>query len=393
VLTLLAETGSDAPGANIVAEPWMWGGFLALIAFLLLLDLFVFHRDSHVVEFKEALKFSIFWISLGVLFTGVVYLLFQGDGLGGEAATQYITGFLIEKSLSIDNVFVWAVIFSFFAVPPQYQHRTLFWGIFGALVLRAIFIFAGVALLEAVEWIVYIFGVFLLFTAYRIWTHDDVEVHPEKNPVLNAIKRVIPSTSDFRGHHCFVKEEYHGKIRRLMTPLFAVLIMIEITDVVFAIDSIPAILAVSRSQFIVFTSNAFAILGLRSLYFLLAGLSGKFRYLNNGLAIILGYVGVKFLLAGIGKGDIPGLMDHGHINTWISLAVIAVVLTVTILLSIRADKRDPRPPEGAGTTDEPSASPSDGAAADGPVASAPPADGPVDGEVDEPAKEPAQDPV
>lgn len=323
---LTASDPSDAPGADLVAEPWMWAGFLALIAFLLLLDLFVFHRHSHVVEFKEALKFSVFWIGLGVLFTGVVYLLFQGDGMGGEAATQYFTGFLIEKSLSIDNVFVWAVIFGFFAVPPQYQHRTLFWGIFGALVLRAVFIFAGVALLEAVEWIVWIFGAFLLFTAYRIWTHDETEVHPERNPVLNGIKRFIPSTSDFRGSHFFVKEEHHGRLRWLMTPLFAVLIMIELTDVVFAIDSIPAILAVSRSEFIVFTSNAFAILGLRSLYFLLAGLADRFRYLSNGLAIILGYVGAKFLLAGVGV----------HVNTWLSLAVIAAVLTVTILLSIRA---------------------------------------------------------
>jgi tellurite resistance protein TerC len=343
-LLSLAADASDAPGADIVAEPWMWGGFVALIALLLMLDLFVFHRDSHVVEFREALKFSIFWISLGVLFTGVVFLLFDPQGHGGDAATQYITGFLIEKSLSIDNVFVWAVIFTFFAVPPQYQHRTLFWGIFGALVLRAIFIFAGVALLDAVSWIVYIFGAFLLFTAYRIWTHDEMEVHPEKNPVLNAIKRVIPSTNDFREHHFFVKEEHKGTVRRLMTPLFAVLVMIEITDVVFAIDSIPAILAVSRSEFIVFSSNAFAILGLRSLYFLLAGLADKFRYLNNGLAIILGYVGVKFMI-----------VELYHVPTYVSLAVIAVVLTVTILLSIRADKNDPQ--SSADAVDDPTDGP------------------------------------
>jgi tellurite resistance protein TerC len=326
--TLIASSSSsEAPGANLHIPAGLWAGFLILIAALLLLDLFVFHRNAHVVTPKEALKFSAFWIGIGVAFTFVVWAV-----LGGGPAGQYITGYLIEKSLSIDNVFVWAVIFSYFAVPAKYQHRTLFWGIFGALVLRAIFIFAGVALLNAIEWIVYIFGAFLLYTAYKIWTHDELEVHPEKNPVLNLVRRIFPSTSDFREDHFFVKEANSaGRVVRMMTPLFAVLIMVEITDVVFAIDSIPAILAVSQSQFIVFSSNAFAILGLRSLYFLLAGMSDKFRYLNNGLAIILGYVGVKFLLAGLGY----------HIPTYLSLIVIAVVLTATILLSLRADKRDP----------------------------------------------------
>lgn len=343
MLTILADSASNVPGANLHIPAGMWAGFLLLIAGLLLLDLFVFHKDAHVVTFKEAVKFSAFWIGIGLAFTFVVWAV-----LGGPAAGQYITGYLIEKSLSIDNVFVWAVIFSYFAVPPKYQHRTLFWGIFGALVLRAIFIFAGVALLNAVEWIVYIFGAFLLYTAYKIWTHDDVEIHPESNPVLKLVRRIFPSTSDFRDDHFFVKEpDATGKMVRLMTPLFAVLVMVEVTDVVFAIDSIPAILAVSRSQFIVLSSNAFAILGLRSLYFLLAGMADKFRYLNNGLAIILGYVGLKFLAGGIGWGTFTPIIEDGHVATWVSLVVITVVLTVTVLLSLRADKRDPHQPDEA----------------------------------------------
>jgi tellurite resistance protein TerC len=364
--TLIASSSSsEAPGANLHIPAGLWAGFLILIAGLLLLDLFVFHKDAHVVTPKEALKFSAFWIGIGVAFTFVVWAV-----LGGGPAGQYITGYLIEKSLSIDNVFVWAVIFSYFAVPPKYQHRTLFWGIFGALVLRAIFIFAGVALLNAIEWIVYVFGAFLLYTSYKIWTHDEMEVHPEKNPVLNLVRRIFPSTSDFREDHFFVKEPNSaGRVVRMMTPLFAVLIMVEVTDVVFAIDSIPAILAVSQSQFIVFSSNAFAILGLRSLYFLLAGMSDKFRYLNNGLSIILGYVGVKFLLAGFGRGTVEPFIEDGHIATWISLVVIAVVLTATILLSLRADKRDPHtsaealddPSDGppAGSTEHPAPSTAD----------------------------------
>lgn len=332
MLTILAEASGDVPGANLHIPAGLWAGFLLVIAGLLLLDLFVFHRNAHVVSFKEAVRFSAFWIGIGLAFTFVVWAV-----LGGPAAGQYITGYLIEKSLSIDNVFVWAVIFSYFAVPAKYQHRTLFWGIFGALVLRAIFIFAGVALLNAVEWIVYIFGAFLLYTAYKIWTHDNVEIHPESNPVLKLVRRVLPSTSDFREDHFFVREkDSTGKLVRLMTPLFAVLVMVEVTDVVFAIDSIPAILAVSRSEFIVLSSNAFAILGLRSLYFLLAGMADKFRYLNNGLAIILGYVGTKFLLSTV-----------YHVPTWISLVVITVVLTATVLLSLRADKKDDHTPEEA----------------------------------------------
>jgi tellurite resistance protein TerC len=245
---------------------------------------------------------------------------------GGPAATEYISGYLIEKSLSVDNVFVWALIMSYFAVPREYQFRVLFWGVFGALVLRFIFIFAGVALLERFEWMLFVFGAFLLITAARMLRHgDDEEVHPESNPVLRLVRRVVPSTTQYDGQKMFVRQA--GK--RLATPLFAVLIVIETSDVVFAVDSIPAILAVSREQFIVFSSNAFAILGLRALYFLLADLRDKFSYLQQGLAVILAFVGVKMILA-----------EWYHIPTPLSLGVIAVVLAVAILASIRKDARE-----------------------------------------------------
>lgn len=307
------------PGEHLTVPPWAWAAFLLLITGLLVLDLKVFHRNSHTVKPREALIFSIFWISLGLAFTFVVW-----GTLGGAAASQYIAGYLIEKSLSIDNVFVWAVIFTFFGVDPKYQHRTLFWGIFGALVLRAVFIFAGVALLDAFSWLIFLFGGFLIFTAWRVATHDEQEVHPEKNPILRIIRRFVPSTAEYREDHFFVVE--NG--RRLATPLFAVLIMVEVSDVLFAVDSIPAILAVTRSQFLVFSSNAFAILGLRSLYFLLAGYQDRFIYLNQGLGIILAYVGAKMLVS-----------EWYHIPTVISLSVIVVVLTATVVISLMVSRR------------------------------------------------------
>ena len=242
---------------------------------------------------------------------------------------MYYAGFLIEKSLSVDNVFVWAVIFSFFAVPKQYQFRVLFWGIFGALVLRGIFIFAGVSLIEQFDWILYVFGAFLLYTAWKIARHDESEVVDyEKSFTMRTVRRLVPSTPEYDGQKLFTVQ--NGK--RLATPLFAILILIEATDVVFAVDSVPAILAVSRETFIVFSSNAFAILGLRSLYFLLGGMQGKFRYLNVGLGVILAFVGMKMLLI----GDPFEI----HVPTFVSLGVIFAVLTGAILASLRADKRD-----------------------------------------------------
>ena len=300
---------------------WAWGALVAGIAVLLLADLLIVHRKPHAVSLREAGIESAVWITIGLSFGGVIAWAF-----GGSAAGEYLAGYLIEKSLSVDNVFVWAVIMSYFAVPPQFQFRVLFWGIFGALVLRAIFIFAGVALIENFDWILYIFGAFLLYTAVKIARHQGAEVHPENNAVLKLVRKVVPSTSEYDGQKLFSRKTG----RRLATPLFAVLIMVETTDVVFAVDSIPAILAVSREPFLVFASNAFAIMGLRALYFLLAGMAGRFRYLNAGLGIILGFVGIKMLI-----------VEWYHFPTAVSLGVIAGVLAVTIWLSLRADKREP----------------------------------------------------
>jgi tellurite resistance protein TerC len=250
---------------------------------------------------------------------------------GSQAAGEYITGYLIEESLSIDNVFVWAVILTYFAVPAEYQFRVLFWGIFGALVLRAGFIFAGVAFIDAVEWALVVFGLVLLYSAWRIAFHADAEVNPDKSIALRIVRRIVPSTNEYDGQKLFTKVD----AKRVATPLFAVLIMVETTDVVFAVDSIPAILAVAGEQFIIFSSNAFAILGLRSLYFCVSGMHDRFRYLNIGLGVILAFVGTKMLTSYFFEN-----WFHDHFPTWASLVVIIVVLAVTILLSLRADRRD-----------------------------------------------------
>ena len=323
IASLLAASGADKAAdkfAEFDVAPWIWVVFVAFVAALLLIDVLLVHRTEHVISFKEAAIESAVWITIGLAFTFVI-LAWHGGQAGGE----YLAGYLIEKSLSVDNVFVWAVIFSYFRVPAQYQFRVLFWGIFGALVLRAIFIFAGVALIETFDWVLYIFGAFLVYTAFKIARHQEAEVHPENSLVLKAVGKIVRSTPEYDGQKLFTKR--NGV--RLATPLFAVLIMVETTDVVFAVDSIPAILAVSREQFIVFSSNAFAILGLRSLYFLLAGMADRFRYLNIGLGVILAFVGVKMLI-----------VEWYHFPTWASLTVIIAVLTVTIVLSLRADKRE-----------------------------------------------------
>lgn len=291
---------------------------------MLVVDLLLVHRTAHIISIKEATIESAVWISIGLAF-GLVLLIWQG----GEAGGEYYAGFLIEKSLSVDNVFVWAVIFSFFAVPRQYQFRVLFWGIFGALVLGGIFIFAGVSLIERFEWILYIFGAFLLYTAVKIARHDESkQVDYNNNVAMRVVRRFVPSTDRFDGQKLFTRE--NGK--RVAAPLFAVLVLIEATDVVFAVDSVPAILAVSREPFIVFAADAFAILGLRSLYFLLGGMQSKFRYLNVGLGVILAFVGVKMLLIGE-----PFEM---HLATHVSLSVIALVIAGAVVASLRADKRD-----------------------------------------------------
>jgi tellurite resistance protein TerC len=318
--------------AHLDIQPWHWLALLGFITLLVVVDLLLVHRTAHVITFKEAAIESAVWISIGLAFSGVIFLL-AADGEGGKAVGEYLSGFLIEKSLSIDNVFVWAVIFSFFAVPREYQFRVLFWGIFGALVLRAGFIVAGVELIERFDWILYVFGAFLLYTAWKIAHHDESEVVDyNQNIAMRAVKRLVRTTDRYDGQKLFTKEH----LKRVATPLFAVLVLIEATDVVFAVDSVPAILAVSREKFIVFSSNAFAILGLRSLFFLLSGMAGRFRYLNVGLGVILAYVGVKMLLV--------GEPVNWHPPTYLSLVVIGIVLTVAIVASMRADSREAKSP-------------------------------------------------
>src|SRR5215212_7202150 len=305
---------------DLAVEPWHWAILLGLVFTSLLVDLLVLHRKPHEIKPREAAIESAVWVSIGLGFAVVVWWWF-----GGAATTEYLSGYLVEQSLSVDNVFVWAIILTYFAVPAKYQHRVLFWGIFGALVLRATFIFAGVALIERFDWVLYIFGAFLIFTAVRIARHDETEVHPDRNPVLKMMQRILPSTSEYDGQKMFTRRT--GK--RLATPLFIVLVLVETTDVVFAVDSVPAILAVSREPFIVFASNAFAITGLRALYFLLAGMAGRFRYLNIGLGFILAFVGVKMLV-----------VKWYHPPQWLSLGVIALALAVAILTSLRADRKE-----------------------------------------------------
>jgi tellurite resistance protein TerC len=323
-IAVLASTGSDSAEnfANFQVPVWIWVAFLAGVSALLMLDLLLVHRTAHVIKTREAAIESAVWIALGVAFTGVMAVWH-----GGDAAGEYISGYLIEKSLSVDNVFVWALIMSYFAVPREFQFRVLFWGVFGALVLRFAFIFTGVALLDRFQWMLFVFGGFLVVTAVRLLRHQAGEVHPEHNPVLRMVRRIVPSTTRYDGQRLFTRVD--GRL--LATPLLAVLVVVESSDVVFAVDSIPAILSVSREQFIVFSSNAFAILGLRALYFLLADLRDRFDYLQEGLAVILAFVGVKMLI-----------VEWYHIPTFASLVFIAVVLAAAIIVSQLLDKESVR---------------------------------------------------
>ena len=301
---------------------WLWVGFNAFILAMLALDLGVFHRKSHEISVKEATIWSGVWIALAMVFNAGIFW-FRGT----EQGIQFFTGYLIEKSLSVDNIFVIALIFSYFAVPKLYQHRVLFWGILGALVMRAIFIVAGAALLARFHWIIYIFGAFLVFTGIRMAMHRDEEIHPEHNPVLKLVRRLIPVTKDYHAGHFFTR--HAGKL--MATPLFLVLVLVETTDLVFAVDSIPAIFAVTEDPFLVYTSNIFAILGLRSLYFVLAGVMDKFVYLKLGLSAILVFVGTKMLLTEIYK-----------IPATVSLLVVLSMLAVTIAASVRKNRKDER---------------------------------------------------
>jgi tellurite resistance protein TerC len=265
---------------------WAWVAFGAFVLLMLVLDLFVLHRDAKEISFREAAILSAFWVALALLF-GIFVWIWAGPTTAGE----YYAGYVIEKALSVDNVFVFALIFAYFAVPVEYQYRVLFWGVLGALVLRVVFILIGAELLETYDWMVYLFGAFLIYTGIRMARHSNQEVHPERNPVLRLLRRVLPMTDGYRGQKLLVRER--GKL--MATPLLAVLIAVETTDVVFAVDSIPAIFAITTNTFVVWTSNAFAILGLRALYFMLAGLMQRFVYLSLGLSVVLVFVGAKFI--------------------------------------------------------------------------------------------------
>jgi tellurite resistance protein TerC len=293
---------------------FIWAGFLLFVLLMLALDLGVFHRKSHEVKIKEALIWSAVWISLALLFNVGVYFF-----MGKEKAIEFLTGYVIEKSLSVDNLFVFIMVFSYFNVATKYQHKVLFWGILGALIMRAIFIFAGVALIQQFHWIIYIFGAFLIFTGIKMLAQKDEKIEPEKNPLVRLFKRFFPVTDTMHGDRFFVKIN----AKTVATPLFIVLLIIEFTDLIFAVDSIPAILAISTDTFIIFTSNVFAILGLRALYFALAGIAKLFYYLKYGLSAILVFVGVKMVVAGFFK-----------IPVMYSLLVIISILTLSILASV-----------------------------------------------------------
>jgi tellurite resistance protein TerC len=306
-----------------IGTPALWIGFTAFILAMLALDLGVFHRKAHAVKIREALIWSLIWVSLALLFNAGIYFWF-----GSERALEFFTGYLIEKALSVDNLFVFLVLFSYFAVPAPLQHRVLFWGIVGALVMRAGFIFAGSALIQKFHWVIYIFGAFLVFTGIKLLAARESEIHPERNLVLRLFRRIVPSVSDYHGSRFSIKVAG----RRVATPLLAVLVVIEATDIVFAVDSIPAIFAITTDPFIVFTSNIFAILGLRALYFLLAGMIGRFRYLKVGLGSVLAFVGAKMLL-----------VDVIHVPIALSLGIVGSLLGCSIVISMLFPGNDLEP--------------------------------------------------
>lgn len=311
---------------------WLWIGFNLFVLAMLALDLGVFHRHAHVVSVKEAALWSVVWIGLALLFNAGLYFFWDRLAPGStysnrEAALAFFTGYLIEKSLSVDNIFVFVLIFTYFAVPSIYQHRVLFWGILGALVMRAILIAVGAALLKEFHWIIYVFGAFLIFTGIKMARHRNEELHPERNPVVRLFRRLMPVSDHYEGEKFFIRRA--GRL--VATPLFLVLLMVESTDLIFAVDSIPAIFAVTSDPFLVYTSNVFAILGLRSLYFVLAGMIHKFHYLKLGLSVVLTFVGVKMVLVDIYK-----------IPTGVSLGVIASILIVAIAASLYRAQRSER---------------------------------------------------
>lgn len=303
---------------------YAWIGFNLFVIAMLALDLGVFHRKAHEVKTREALIWSAVWIGLALTFNGVIFFFWDKMAPGNaysnqEAALKFLTGYLIEKSLSVDNIFVFLLLFTYFSIPAAYQHRLLFWGIIGALIMRGAMIFAGVALVKQFHWTIYIFGAILILSGIKMALSKDKKLEPEKNPFLKALRRIMPVSEKLEGQHFFTRIQ--GRLAA--TPLFVVLVLVETTDLIFAADSIPAIIAISQEPFIVYTSNVFAILGLRSLYFALAGLMGMFHYLHYGLSAVLVFVGTKMVAVDV----------IGKISTEVSLGVIAAILLASVLAS------------------------------------------------------------
>jgi tellurite resistance protein TerC len=323
---------SQTDFADVVVPSWGWPALIGVIATLLLVDILVIHRRAHVIKLKEAVVESVAWISCGVAFMFVVWWMFRGQADGRQAGVEYISGYLIEKSLSIDNVFVWAMIFTHFKVPRQFQHRVLFWGIFGALVLRFIFIILGVAVIERFDYVLIGFGAFLIYTGFGVLRHGgEDDTNPSDTRTMRLFHRFVPTTDDLDGQKLFTR--VNGK--RMATPLLAVLVVVEISDLIFAVDSVPAVLAVSHEQFIVFGSNAFAIMGLRALYFLFADIKDRFRYLKPAISVLLMFVGAKMLVS-----------HWYHVPTMLSLGIILLVMTVAIVASVIHDRKHYSPQGG-----------------------------------------------
>lgn len=297
---------------------WLWVGFNAFVLLMLAIDLGVFHRHAHEVSIREAGIWTSVWVILSLMFAAGVYHF-----MGADAGLEFLTGYLIEKALSVDNIFVFVLIFTYFRVPSRYQHRVLFWGILGALVMRGSMIAAGAFLIRQFHWIMYVFGVFLIYSGIRMALHKEHEIEPEANPVLKLVRRFVRVTPHYTGQRFFVRETMNGRLRIAATPLFVVLVLVETTDLIFALDSIPAIFAVTQNTFLVYTSNIFAILGLRALYFLLAGVIEKFHFLNVGLSVVLSFVGLKMLL-----------QDVVHIPIGLSLGIIGLLLAGSIAASL-----------------------------------------------------------
>ena len=338
------------PVLGFVSDPVLYAGFALIITVLLAIDLLVVHKDSHEVSLKEAGTWSAIWIGVAIVFGLFVARLHDAPG-DANPTIEYFTGYVIEKSLSVDNVFLFVLIFGALAVPKHLQHRVLFYGVLGAIIMRTVLIFTGVALIQRFDWVLYVFGAFLVWTGVKTWRQRNEHPDVRESRLLKQVRRIVPTTDNYRGDRFVVREE--GRL--LATPMFVVLVLVEFTDLVFAMDSIPAIFAITRDPFIVLTSNIFAILGLRALYFLLAGVTDKLRFLKAGLAVILGFVGVKLIIESLLDDGVErlGPVPLPHIDPLFSLGVIMGILTFVVVLSLRKPlPPDEHPPTGVGPLEE-----------------------------------------